>query len=288
MATDFPTVRGFDRSVQGEFYDLTDPAKAAKATAKAAKAAKATAKAAKAGRAAQAAKAAQPGRSAQAAKAAQPGRAAQAATRPSTVQPPPTTSDGGRTSDGARKRIRKSKHMSLAEDHLAPEPVDSTVAQRPPTLKEQKRLAQAERVAYQGVVEERPDSHGGTGLFAMRNIPKGDLKLVYYGQLMSYSSLLKRYPDEDGMYVMQLGTKSGVYVDGSRVLSLASRVNHSSRHHNTKFTHYDGHFPILVNTKEIKGGQEVLTNYTKKYFQRDDGTPVNRGFDYDEAAYLRI
>ena len=142
-------------------------------------------------------------------------------------------------------------------------------------------------MAYKGIVEELPDSHGGTGLFAVRNIPSGELTLVYYGQLMSYSRLAKRYPDEDGTYVMEVGIKNGVYVDGSRVMSLASRVNHSSRRHNTKFTHYDGHFPILVNTKAIKAGQEVLTNYSKKYFQRDDGTPINRGFEYNEGAHTR-
>ena len=183
-------------------------------------------------------------------------------------------------SEGPRKRIRKSKHASLSESNLAPEHAAKPQRQRPPPLKHQKQLAQIERVAYEDVVETRPDSHGGTGLFAVRQIPEGDLALVYYGQLMTNAQLMKRYPDENGTYVVRSASDPRKFVDGSRVLSLASRVNHSSRRANARLTHYSGLFPILVNTKPIKAGGEILANYSKAYFRRADGTAVDRGFMY--------
>ena len=63
-------------------------------------------------------------------------------------------------------------------------------------------------------------------------------------------------------------------------LSLAARINHTSRAPNSRFTLSDSYFPTLTNTRAIKAGAEVRANYGKEYFVSNDGTSANRGFDY--------
>ena len=102
---------------------------------------------------------------------------------------------------------------------------------------------------------------------------------MYYGQVLTNAQLLKRYPAQDGVYVMQ--GSDGRFVDGAKVLSLAARVNHGrSPLQNARFEAAGGLFPVLVNTKKIKQGVEIRANYGKQYFGSNTGHAIERGFAY--------
>lgn len=147
-----------------------------------------------------------------------------------------------------------------------------------PTLRELKIMAAAEAELMSDMVRGAPDAHGGTGLFAVRDIAPRELALVYMGQVITENQLYHRYPDGNPIYVM--ATHTGRYVDAAKVLSLAARINHASRRPNSRFTLSDSYFPTLTNTRAIKAGAEVRANYGKEYFISEDGTSANRGFEY--------
>lgn len=147
-----------------------------------------------------------------------------------------------------------------------------------PPLRELKAMAAAEAELVGDMVREAPDPHGGTGLFAVRDIAPRELALIYMGQVLTERQLYRRYPDGNPVYVM--ATHADRYVDAAKVLSLAARINHTSRRPNARFTLSDSFFPTLTNTRAIKAGTEIRVNYGKEYFMSDDGTSANRGFDY--------
>ena len=62
-------------------------------------------------------------------------------------------------------------------------------------LETQRKLAAEERHEYSHLLEVRADQHGGRGLFAKRDLDKGDIKLSYFGKHYPGESFyLKDYP----------------------------------------------------------------------------------------------
>jgi hypothetical protein len=146
------------------------------------------------------------------------------------------------------------------------------------TLRQLKSLAQAEAEAVSDVVTTLPDSHGGIGLFATQDIAPGELKLWYFGQVLTEDQLNHRYPDGNPVYA--IATTRGRYIDAAKVMSLAARVNHTSKRPNSRFDLTNTAFPKLTNTKLIRAGSEVRVNYGKGYFCSEDGVSGNREFSY--------
>jgi hypothetical protein len=146
------------------------------------------------------------------------------------------------------------------------------------TLRKLKSLAQAEADAFSDVVTTRPDAHGGLGLFATKDIAPRELQLWYFGEVLTDDQLNHRYPDGNPVYAM--ATTKGRYVDAAKVMSLAARVNHTSKRPNSRFDLTNTVFPMLTNTKPIRAGSEVRVNYGKGYFYSEDGVSGNREFSY--------
>lgn len=167
-----------------------------------------------------------------------------------------------------RKSARATRRVSYSE--LEPR------KPRAPTLAQQRALAKAERAGLADVVREQPDRHGGTGLFAVRSLKARELFLPYYGKLMSNDQFLRAYPDQDAVYAMQLPDTR--HIDGSKVMGLAARANHSSRP-NANFEMGYGVLPVLVNHQPIKAGEEVRVRYHRDYFETSAGRAIDRGFD---------
>ena len=128
----------------------------------------------------------------------------------------------------------------------------------------QRQLA-AEEMSRMGLlVEVRAVPGMGSGLFAKRNLTKGQLVLSYFGKHYASESLYNEaFPDADGGYVMAL---RGEYFDGEGIEQLAKYVNHSRARRNLEFVDdEDSPFVQLRLTRAVRAGDELFTDYGSQY-----------------------
>lgn len=111
---------------------------------------------------------------------------------------------------------------------------------------------------YQGVLELRPDGHGGLGTFARCDIPFGALRLWFIGESVDECRGCPTHAvtvlDENG---------SECDVDARRMPRVvgAHMVNHSS-HPNCEMSEYG----CIVNTRPLRAGEELTIDYSPEYF----------------------
>jgi hypothetical protein len=105
---------------------------------------------------------------------------------------------------------------------------------------------------------------GHHGLFAVRNLAKGQLVLSYFGKHYASESLYdEAFPNDDGGYVM---AHRGEYFDGEGIEQLGKYVNHNRARRNLEFVDdEDSPFVQLRLTKAVRAGQELFTDYGDKY-----------------------
>ena len=128
----------------------------------------------------------------------------------------------------------------------------------------QRQLA-AEEMSRMGLlVEVRAVPGMGSGLFARRNLAKGQLVLSYFGKHYASESLYdEAFPNDDGGYVMAL---RGEYFDGEGIEQLAKYVNHSRARRNLEFIDdEDSPFVQLRLTRAVRAGDELFTDYGSQY-----------------------
>ena len=128
----------------------------------------------------------------------------------------------------------------------------------------QRQLA-AEEMSRVGLLVEVRDVPGmGQGLFAKRDLAKGQLRLSYFGKHYASESLYdEAFPKDDGGYVM---AHRGEYFDGEGIEQLAKYVNHNRKLRNLVFVDdEDSPYVQLRLTKAVKAGQQLFTDYGSKY-----------------------
>ena len=128
----------------------------------------------------------------------------------------------------------------------------------------QRQLA-AEEMSRMGLlVEVRAVPGMGSGLFAIRNLAKGQLVLGYFGKHYASESLYdEAFPDADGGYVM---AHRGEYFDGEGIEQLAKYVNHNRQLRNLEFVDdEDSPYVQLRLTRAVKAGQQLFTDYGDQY-----------------------
>ena len=131
-------------------------------------------------------------------------------------------------------------------------------------LATQRRLAAEERQTYAHLLEVRTDQHGGRGLFAKRDLNKGDIQLSYFGKhYPGESHYLHDYPNDDAAYGMEINDE---FYDGSKVDGLMRYVNHNKEGKNSVFVdQVDTPYVQLELTKRVGAGHEILTDYGEGY-----------------------
>eukprot|EP01046_Picozoa_sp_COSAG06_P045111 COSAG06_NODE_6185_length_3060_cov_8.926242_3_plen_229_part_00 len=131
-------------------------------------------------------------------------------------------------------------------------------------LATQQALAHEEAARLAGTVEVRDVPGMGQGLFAVRDLRKGELKMSYFGQhYPGYSHFLTAYPQDDAAYAME---HRGEFFDGAPIEQLAKYVNHSRKQRNLAFTDdEDSPFVQLELTKNVRAGQQLFTDYGPSY-----------------------
>ena len=114
------------------------------------------------------------------------------------------------------------------------------------------------------LVEVRAVPGMGSGLFAKRNLAKGQLVLSYFGKHYASESLYNEaFPDADGGYVM---AHRGEYFDGGGIEQLAKYVNHNRKLRNLEFVDdEDSPYVQLRLTRAVKAGQQLFTDYGDQY-----------------------
>ena len=128
----------------------------------------------------------------------------------------------------------------------------------------QRQLA-AEEMSRMGLlVEVRAVPGMGSGLFAKRDLAKGQLVLGYFGKHYASESLYdEAFPDADGGYVM---AHRGEYFDGEGIEQLAKYVNHNRKLRNLEFVDdEDSPYVQLRLTRAVKAGQQLFTDYGDQY-----------------------
>ena len=131
-------------------------------------------------------------------------------------------------------------------------------------LATQRRLAAEERQAYTHLLEVRTDQHGGRGLFAKRDLNKGDIQLSYFGKhYPGESHFLHDYPNDDAAYGMEINDE---FYDGIKVDGLMRYTNHNKEGKNSVFVDQaDTPYVQLELTKRVGAGHEILVDYGKDY-----------------------
>lgn len=116
----------------------------------------------------------------------------------------------------------------------------------------------------------------GKGLFAMDKhapanaviFPKGRKVIVYDGEIVNQDTLNARYGQFTAPYAIH---EFGTTIDAACRRGVAALSNHSSRNANARlaFSRANKEF-MLIATRSIKNGDEILCNYGRAY-QHDDG-----------------
>eukprot|EP01044_Picomonas_judraskeda_P009788 COSAG03_NODE_1216_length_4541_cov_2.260693_3_plen_162_part_00 len=131
-------------------------------------------------------------------------------------------------------------------------------------LATQQALAHEEAARLAGTVEVRDVPGMGQGLFAVRDLDKGELKMSYFGQhYPGLSHYLIAYPQDDASYAME---HRGEFFDGEPVEQLSKYVNHNRKQRNLVFTDdEDSPFVQLELIKKVRAGQQLFTDYGPTY-----------------------
>lgn len=132
-------------------------------------------------------------------------------------------------------------------------------------------IAREEMERVSDFVEIRDTERGDKGLFAKKQIRKGDLKLVYWGTILTdFADTAYAMQCQDPMYT----------VDGRNIRSFARYINHSDTNFNMhKLSHpirefcpeFLNHnlccdfFVRLIPRRTILKDEELLLNYGKEY-----------------------
>jgi len=105
-------------------------------------------------------------------------------------------------------------------------------------------------------------SKTGLGLFATREIPKGEVIVRYRGQKIRNDEADRR-ADRGNKYLYEVNNRWTI--DGSSRKNVARYANHSCRP-NAESDVLRGHKVIIRAIKKILPGQEILYDYGKDYF----------------------
>jgi hypothetical protein len=105
-------------------------------------------------------------------------------------------------------------------------------------------------------------SKTGLGLFATREIPKGEFIVQYRGRKLT-NAVADALADRGNKYLYELNSRWTI--DGSSRKNVARYANHSCRP-NAESDVLRGHKIIIRAIKKIKPGEEILYDYGKDYF----------------------
>lgn len=117
----------------------------------------------------------------------------------------------------------------------------------------------------------------GNGVFAKKDIMKGEDLGYYTGEIISEEEFHKRYDDEGyGEYVLYLSdpNKKGkfLYVDSKYYSNWVSRINASRKTGKRANVYWDTEGHVFA-CRNIKEGEELLVNYGSEYWKgKERGT----------------
>jgi hypothetical protein len=186
-----------------------------------------------------------------------------------------------RVNQSRKKRRSKSKSLKLKAANLTAK-LTSAVPQVPA-----------------GIVQKKPSSRGGNGLFATTKIAKGNVVAILYGKYVRRKDFEKRVNEEPNReyqgycvgnkYVVDPGLWDRPLKDGRPQEWYL--MNHSKRYKNVKAYRVPD-LPILVfrTVRDVPAGQELLYDYDpedKTPADWIDDDPPYRWFDETRAASRR-
>ncbi|MCC7479758.1 SET domain-containing protein-lysine N-methyltransferase [bacterium] len=112
----------------------------------------------------------------------------------------------------------------------------------------------------------RPSWIHGNGIFAARDIRKGEMVIEYLGEIISEEEAMRRYDDDNQRrhHTFLFGLADGSYIDGGAEGNEAKYINHSCEPNCEAFEE-DGRILIYA-IRRIREGDELTYDYK---LQRD-------------------
>jgi len=113
--------------------------------------------------------------------------------------------------------------------------------------------------------------NAGKGLFACDPLSsdanevlfkKGATICKYFGEVIDRDTLIERYSDKTGPFV--IGISNNRFEDGAKTRGVGSLANTNPHHQNASISVYNGRASLKA-TKNIKNGDEVYLSYGREY-----------------------
>lgn len=122
------------------------------------------------------------------------------------------------------------------------------------------------------------DKYGGKGLIYCGNypIPKNTPIIEYVGYVLTEEQYKKSYNSTDKLpvYVIEIRfNKKKLYIDSGKYGNVSRYINHCCYNYNTIFktmTERNEKVMVVVTTRTVKIGEEILTTYGGDYFSDKD------------------
>ena len=117
-------------------------------------------------------------------------------------------------------------------------------------------------------VKESGIQGAGMGLYTTRDVSINSNICAYAGDILSLDELDRRYPDDDGVYVLQLTKNTSIDARSTQSClgRYANSCDNSADACNVRFSKYRGVVSLKA-TKNISANTELLIKYGRDYWQ---------------------